>query len=100
MHADTDSDTDIDEIKLNYEIGAMGPYSHANTTVGRAWNLFSINGENCGKVGTTYRGTVGSPMNAINIVIAENERDSPWQPFSVRKGSKMNGIVTGGTNNN
>jgi hypothetical protein len=79
-----------DEIGLNYEIGAMGPYAHANTTIGRAWNLLSINGGNCGKVGTTYMGTVGNPMNAINIVIAENERDSPWQPFSVRKGFKPN----------
>ena len=79
-----------DEIGLNYEIGAMGPFAHANTTIGRAWNLLSINGGNCGKVGTTYMGTVGNPMNAINIVIAENERDSPWKPFSVRKGFKPN----------
>jgi len=77
-----------DEIKLNYEIGAMGPYARANTTIGRAWNLLSINGGNCGKVGTTYMGTVGNPMNLINIVIAENERDSPWKPFSVQKGFK------------
>ena len=77
-----------DEIGLNYEIGAMGPYALANTTIGRAWNLLSINGGNCGKVGTTYMGTVGNPMNLINIVIAENERDSPFKPFSVRKGFK------------
>jgi hypothetical protein len=79
-----------DEIGLNYEIGALGPYAHANTTIGRAWNLLSINGGNCGKVGTTYMGTVGNPMNAINIVMAENERDSPWKPFAVRKGFKPN----------
>ncbi len=77
-----------DQIGLNYEIGAMGPYAHANTTIGRAWNLLSINGGNCGKVGTTYMGTVGNPMNLINIVIAENERDSPFPPFSVQKGFK------------
>ncbi len=79
-----------DEIGLNYEIGALGPYAHANTTIGRAWSLIAINLGNCGKVGTTYMGTVGNPMNLINIVIAENERDSPWQPFSVRKGFKPN----------
>jgi hypothetical protein len=77
-----------DEIGLNYEIGAVGPYAHANTTIGRAWSLLSINGGNCGKVGVTYMGTVGNPMNLINIVIAENERDSPFEPFSVRKGYK------------
>ena len=66
-----------DEIGLNYEIGAMGPYAHANTTIGRAWSLMAINLGNCGKVGTTYMGIVGNPMNLINIVIAENERDIP-----------------------
>ncbi len=79
-----------DEIGLNYEIGAMGPFAHANTTIGRAWNLLSINGGNCGKVGTTYMGTVGNPMNLINIIIAENERDSPFEPLSVRRGFKKN----------
>ncbi len=79
-----------DEIGLNYGIGAMGPYAHANTTIGRAWSLTAINLGNCGKVGTTYMGTVGNPMNLINIVIAENEEDSPWEPFSVQKGFKKN----------
>ncbi|MDR0310226.1 MAG: hypothetical protein LBJ21_01435 [Acidobacteriota bacterium] len=75
-----------DEIGLNYEIGAVGPYALANTTIGRAWSLLSINGGNCGKAGTTYMGTVGNPMNLINIVIAENERDSPFEPLSTRLG--------------
>ena len=75
-----------DEIGLNYDIGAVGPYAQANTTIGRAWSLLSINGGNCGKVGTTYMGTVGNPMNAINIIIAENEEKSPFEPFSVRRG--------------
>ena len=73
-----------DEVGLNYGIGAMGPFAHANTTIGRAWNLLSINGGNCGKVGTTYMGTVGNPMDLINIVIAENEEESPFEPYSVR----------------
>jgi hypothetical protein len=77
-----------DEIKLNYKVGAMGPYAHANTTIGRAWSLMAINLGNCGKVGTTYMGVVGNPMNLINIVIAENEEESPFEPFSVRKGYK------------
>ena len=38
-----------DEIGLNYNYGAMGPYAHANTVIGRAWTLLSINGGNCGK---------------------------------------------------
>ena len=77
-----------DEIGLNYDIGAVGPYAQANTTIGRAWSLLSINGGNCGKVGTTYMGTVGNPMNLINIIMAENEELSPWEPLSVRRGFK------------
>jgi hypothetical protein len=79
-----------DEIGLNYGVGAMGPFALANTTIGRAWSLIAINLGNCGKVGTTYMGVVGNPMNLINIVIAENEKESPWEPFSVRKGFKKN----------
>ncbi len=77
-----------DEIELNYEEGAVGPYAHANTTIGRAWSLLSINGGNCGKVGTTYMGTIGNPMNLIGIIIAENEGKSPFKPLSVRRGFK------------
>jgi hypothetical protein len=82
------------EIGLNYEIGAVGPFAHANTTIGRAWNLLSINGGNCGKVGTTYMGTIGNAMNMIDIIIAENEEASPWEPLSVRGAGGFGG---GGT---
>jgi hypothetical protein len=78
-----------DEIGLNYEIGAVGPFAQSNLTIGRAWNLLSINGANLGKVGTTYMGTVGNPMNLVNLIIAENERDSPWEPYSVRGGGNI-----------
>jgi hypothetical protein len=77
-----------DEIGLNYQEGAVGPYALANTTIGRAWSLLSINGGNCGKVGTTYMGTIGNPMNLIGIIMAENEEKSPFKPLSVRRGFK------------
>ena len=84
-----------DEIGLNYDVGAVGPYAHANTTIGRAWSLLSINGGNSGKVGTTYMGTVGNPANLINVVIAENEELSPWEPLSVQRGFKKDeNVVT------
>jgi len=84
-----------DEIGLNYDVAAVGPYAHANTTIGRAWSLIAINLGNCGKVGTTYMGTIGNPMNLINIIIAENEEKSPYPPFSVRRGfEKGENIVT------
>jgi len=81
-----------DEIGLNYDIGAVGPFAHANTTIGRAWSLLSINGGNCGKIGTTYTGTVGNAANAINIIIAENEEKSPWEPFAVRRSGAGGGF--------
>ena len=84
-----------DEIGLNYDIGAVGPYAHANTVIGRAWNLLAINGANCGKVGTTYMGTVGNAMNLVDVIIAENEELSPWDPLSVRRGFKKDeNVVT------
>ena len=81
-----------DEIGLNYDIGAVGPFAQANTTIGRAWSLLSINGGNCGKVGTTYTGTVGNAANAINVIIAENEEKSPWEPFAVRRSNSGGGF--------
>ncbi len=77
-----------DEIGLNYDVGAVGPYAHANTAIGRAWNLISINGGNSGKVGTTYMGTVGNAQNALATIIAEHEEKSPFEPLSVRRGFK------------
>jgi hypothetical protein len=77
-----------DEIGINYHIGALGPFSHANATIGRSYTLLSLNGGNCGKVGETYMGVIGNPMNYANIIIAENEKQSPWKPFSVRHGFK------------
>ncbi len=77
-----------DEIGLNYDVGAVGPYALANTAIGRAWNLLSINGGNCGKVGTTYMGTVGNAQNALALIVAENEKESPFKPLSVRRGFK------------
>ena len=84
-----------DEIGLNYDVGAVGPYASANTTIGRAWSLLSINGGNCGKIGTTYMGTVGNPMNLINVIMAENEELSPWNPLSMRRGfNKDENVIT------
>jgi hypothetical protein len=77
-----------DEIGLNSEIGAMGPFSQANATIGRAWTLISKNLANAGIIGETYSGSQGNSLNFANIVIAENEAHSPWIPLSVQKGFK------------
>jgi hypothetical protein len=78
-----------DQIGLNYGIGAQGPFSHANSTIGRAWTLLSKNLGNGGIVGETYLGSLGNYGNWINIVVPENEKESPYAPFHVQKGFKQ-----------
>ena len=77
-----------DQIGLNYGIGAMGPFSQANATIGRAYTLLSKNLGNSGIAGETYLGALGNATSYANIIIAENESESPWKPFSVQKGFK------------
>jgi hypothetical protein len=73
------------EIGMNDGIGAMGPYNHANSTIGRAHNLFSINLQGGSVPDDTYMGTLGNWYN-YSSCFAEAEERSPWQPFHVQKG--------------
>ncbi len=77
-----------DQIGLNYAVGAQGPFSQANSTIGRAWTLMSKNLGNGGIVGETYLGTLGNYGNWVNIVVPENEEASPYEPFHMQKGFK------------
>jgi hypothetical protein len=76
------------EIGMNCGIGAMGPYNHANVTIGRAYSLLSQNGQGGSVPGETYMGTLGNPL-AYSLVFAENEEASPWQSLHVQKGLKQ-----------
>ncbi|MCA9506672.1 MAG: hypothetical protein KC616_26530, partial [Myxococcales bacterium] len=51
------------EIGMNDGIGALGPYSHANTTIGRAYCLTSQNVQGGSVPGDTYMGSLGSNWN-------------------------------------
>jgi hypothetical protein len=75
------------EIGMNSGIGAMGPYCHANTTIGRAYSLLSQNGQGGSVPGETYMGALGNPL-AYSLCFAENEERSPWLPLHVQKGLK------------
>ena len=77
-----------DKLNMNYGIGAMGPFSQVNASVGRAWTLLSKNLGNCGLPGETYMGMQGNVVEFNNLIIVENEKDSPWTPFHVQKGFK------------
>jgi hypothetical protein len=77
-----------DKLQMNYGIGAMGPFNQANATIGRAWTLMSKNLDGGGIAGETYMGSQGNVINYSNLIIPENEKDSPWPPFHVQKGFK------------
>jgi hypothetical protein len=84
-----------DQIKMNYGIGAMGPFAEPNAVIGRAWTILSKNLGGCGVPGLTYLGTLGSNLNYNNICIAETENKLPdgWKPFHVQKGFKPDDSV-------
>jgi len=74
------------ELNINAGTCALGPgaVSHANTVIGRAVRLIMMN------IGHTYPGvsdmdTVGSPTK-YSMCIAENEVESPWEPYHEEKG--------------
>jgi hypothetical protein len=75
------------EIGMGDGIGAMGPYNHANATIGRAYNLLSMNLQGGSVPGDTYMGTLGNWYN-YSATFAEAEERSPWTPFHVQHGFK------------
>ncbi|MGH9043838.1 MAG: UGSC family (seleno)protein [Acidimicrobiales bacterium] len=76
------------EIGMNSGIGALGPYSVANTAIGRAFSLASQNLQGGSVPAISYMGTIGNPFNLTNMTFAENEEDSPWEPYHVQHGFK------------
>jgi hypothetical protein len=76
------------EINMNCGTGAMGPYNHANATIGRAYGILSQNLQGGSVPGLTYLGSQGNNNGYNNITFAENEERSPWVPFHVQHGFK------------
>lgn len=80
------------EIGMNSGLGALSPFNHANTVIGRAWTLMTVNlGDS--RLGETFMGSTGNNMNYNNMMIAENEEQSIWEPFHVRMGFKKDESV-------
>lgn len=78
------------ELNMNSKCGALGPGSpsYANTVIGRALSLVIMN------VGHAYPGVMamgdqGSPLK-YSMCVAENEEDTPWEPFHTEKGYDRN----------
>ena len=74
------------EIGMNAGIGAMGPYNHANATIGRAYGLLSQNLQGGSEPGLSYMGNQGNNYAYNSVTFAENEARSPWEPFHVQHG--------------
>jgi hypothetical protein len=81
-----------EEIGMNSGLGALSPFNHANTVIGRAWTLMTINLADS-RLGETFMGSTGNIMNYNNMLFAENEERSIWEPFHVRKGFKKDESV-------
>ena len=75
-----------DEIGMNSGIGALGPYNHANATIGRAYGLLSQNLQGGSEPEVTYLGSQGNGYAYGSLTFAENEAASPWEPFHVQHG--------------
>ena len=81
------------EINMNCGIGAMGPYNHANATIGRAFGLLSQNLQGGSVPGDTFMGSQGNNLTYNSVTFAENEERSPWGPLHTRKGFKADDSV-------
>jgi hypothetical protein len=76
-----------EEIGMNSGLGALSPFNHANTVIGRAWTLMTLNLGDA-RLGETFMASLGSNLNYNNMTFAENEERSAWEPFHVRHGFK------------
>jgi hypothetical protein len=74
------------EIGMNAGLGALGPYNHANATIGRAYGLLSQNLQGGSVPGESYMGSQGNNYSYTNLTFPENEEQSPWTPYHVRHG--------------
>lgn len=73
------------EIGMNDGIGAMGPYNHASTAIGRAFGLTCQNVQGGSVPDETYMGSLGNWLG-YSACFAEAEERSPWEPFHVTEG--------------
>jgi hypothetical protein len=72
------------EIEMNSGIGAFSPGSLANSAIGRAWTLLTINWGYL-RLKKQFWTSQGNPIGYNNMCVAENEERSAWEPFHVQK---------------
>jgi hypothetical protein len=72
------------DLHINSGLGVMSPGDIANATIGRAMGLITKNIAGILK-GVEDMGNYGN-AGRYSLVIAENEEESPWEPFHVQQG--------------
>ena len=74
------------EIGMNAKNNALGPGNRANATIGRAIRMFLVN---LGGVepGINDMSSLGNALK-FGFSFAENEEESPWEPYHVTRGFK------------
>ncbi len=72
------------EIEMNSGIGAFSPRTLANSVIGRAWTLLTINWGYF-RLKKQFWSSQGNPVGYNNMCVAENEERSAWEPFHVQK---------------
>jgi hypothetical protein len=75
------------EIGMNCGSSALSPFNLANSVIGRAGTLMSINFGDI-NLSENFTGGAGNNFNYNNLCCGENQERSPWEPFHVQKGFK------------
>jgi hypothetical protein len=79
------------DIFINNSYGVLSPGNMANSAIGRAMGFII---KNIGGVrkGVEEMGCTGNPAK-YNLVVGENEEESPWEPLHVERGFKKEDSV-------
>ncbi|MGB9069806.1 MAG: hypothetical protein WCC21_14645 [Candidatus Acidiferrales bacterium] len=80
------------EIGMNCGTAALSPFNLANSVIGRAWTLMSINFGDA-RAGETFMASFGHNLNYNNMCFGENEEQSVFEPFHVQKGFRQDESV-------
>jgi hypothetical protein len=80
------------EIAMNCGTAALSPFNLANSVIGRAWTLMSINFGDA-RAGENFMATFGHNLNYNNMCFGENEELSVYEPFHVQKGFRADESV-------
>jgi hypothetical protein len=81
------------ELDFNGATSVFGPGHRGNATVGRAVRLVVMNALGI-RPGEFDQSTQGTPGKYSSLCIAENEEDSPWEPYHVDRGFSRDASVT------